>query len=333
MTAYKGSRGITLLILNFGTGRRRLVKFAIWRRTQIPIKLDAMGPRGSLDLLKNRNLLHLLGFKPRSVQRLTWSLYRRHTSSLLLLLLLTLKCTASLTSSLQELETNNLRMNYHRRFKTPERTEKKSNFLHIVYFTAVYIRRKHTVRSNLKFCKINTQRKLVSFTNLTANPDCVQIDCQQAARIPNCHFTVKVKEKYSIPTVSSGEDLTKVRHCQIIMVGPQGVVGGIPLISISGSFPSNLRSIALLRSNTGSRPGAPFQCSTLHTIQKNPCEGLETTLPQRIKKADLKQKQYSQRGTILYIGTHIVNQYRTHAVVMVFRSSGTTNTSRGQEFS
>jgi hypothetical protein len=38
--------------------------------------------------------------------------------------------------------------------------------------------------------------------------------------------------------------LTKVRHCQIIMVEPQGVVGGVPLISISGSFPSNLRSLA-----------------------------------------------------------------------------------------
>lgn len=104
------------------------------------------------------------------------------------------------------------------------------------------------------------------------------------------------------------------------MVGPQGVVGGIPLISISGSFPSNLRSIALQRSNTGSRPGAPFLRSTLHTIQKNPCEGLGTTLPQRIKKTGLKQKQYTQRGAILYIGTHTDNQYRTHAAFMVFRS-------------
>jgi hypothetical protein len=52
--------------------------------------------------------------------------------------------------------------------------------------------------------------KPISFTNLTAKPDCLQTDCQQAARIPNCHFTVKVKEKWSIPTVSGGEDLTKV---------------------------------------------------------------------------------------------------------------------------
>jgi len=157
MTAYKGSRGISPLILNLGTGRRRLVKFAIRRRTHIPIKLDAVGPRGSLGVLENRNLLHLLRFKPQSVQLVAWSLYRRLAGSLLLLLLLlTLKCTASLTSSLQEFETNNLRMNYHRRLKTPERTAKKSNFFHIVYFTAVYLRRKHTLCSNLKFCEVNT---------------------------------------------------------------------------------------------------------------------------------------------------------------------------------
>jgi len=127
-----------------------MVKFAIRRRNQIPIKLDAVGPRGSLDVLEKRNILHLLGFKPLSVQLVAWSLYRRHTGSLLLLLLLllssssssslslTLKYTASLTSSLQELETNNLRMNYHRLLKTPERTAKKYNFLHTVLHGSIH---------------------------------------------------------------------------------------------------------------------------------------------------------------------------------------------------
>jgi hypothetical protein len=90
MTAYNGSRGITPLILNLSTGRRRLANFAIRRRNQVPINLDAVGPRGSLDVLEKRNILHLLGFKPRSVQLVAWSLYRRHTGSLLLLLLLLL---------------------------------------------------------------------------------------------------------------------------------------------------------------------------------------------------------------------------------------------------
>ena len=67
MTACNGSRGITPLILNLSTGRRRLANFVIRKRNQVPIKLDAVGPRGSLDVLEKRNLLHLLEFKSRSL--------------------------------------------------------------------------------------------------------------------------------------------------------------------------------------------------------------------------------------------------------------------------
>lgn len=61
---------------------------------------------------------------------------------------------------------------------------------------------------------------------------------------PNCHFTVDVKEKHNIPTVCSGEDLNKSTTLPDNNGGAQGRSGGVPLISISGPFPSNLRSTA-----------------------------------------------------------------------------------------